>query len=73
MKYTTSEHYRECPYEEIDAALSAGNSLDSTRFTIESRLNAETHRRPPDTEAVQRIQRQLAHINALSTQVEVAA
>ncbi len=73
MKYISSEHYREDPRQEVEAAFLAGNSPGSLKSTFEARLQSEVLHMPPDADAIQRIQEQLAHIGALSTQVEIAA
>lgn len=73
MIYNNSEHYRENPYQEVEEALSAGNTPDSVKNTFEARLLCETNYSPPDTEAIVRIQQQLAHLANLGSQVEIAA
>ena len=73
MKYISSEHYREDPLQEVEAAFLAGNSPESLKTTFDARLQSEVRHMPPDSEAIERIQMQLAHIGALSTQVEIAA
>ncbi len=73
MKYTSSEHYKEDPFEEVGSALAAGNSVERVRATYEARRSTESMHIPPDTEAIQRIEQQLAHIASLGAEVETAA
>ena len=39
MEYFYSDHYREDPYDEVEAALAAGNNSESVRATLEARLS----------------------------------
>lgn len=73
MRYTASEHYREDPYEEVEAALAAGNAPDRIVTTFEARLSTESRSIPRDAEAIERVQLQLAHLATLAAQVEIAA
>ena len=72
MEYFYSDHYREDPYDEVEAALAAGNNSESVRATLEARLLTEDIRKPRDEAALQRIEQQLAHIASIDVRVGVA-
>lgn len=72
MKYIYSEHYREDPIEEVEAAL-VFNSLDSLQITFAARLDNEQRRVPQDTEAIERIKEQQQYIGSLATQESLDA
>lgn len=71
MEYRHSEHYREEPFDEIEAALSV-NSAESVRETLEARLSTENKRSRLDMESIERIEQQLAYVALISSE-EVAA
>lgn len=54
-EYTSSQHYRDDPEEEVKAALAAGNTTDSVRDTLEARQQTEERREPRDEEAIKRL------------------
>jgi hypothetical protein len=72
MEYFYSEHYREEPLDEIDAALTA-NSAVSVKETLEARLLTENKHARLDNEAIDRIQQQLAYVALLTDETKVAA
>lgn len=62
MEYTTSSHYREDPFEEIDAALDAGNTPESVEATLQARLAIEQRRAYRSPDATARLEQQLAYL-----------
>ena len=73
MQYRTSVHYREEPHAEVEAALLAGNTIDSVQMTLASRLMTEIGHTPRDPESIQRIQDQLAHIAGMTADMAIAS
>lgn len=70
MRYQNSIHFREDPYEEVDAALSA-NCVNSVQQTLENRLLTEENYTPPNAPEIERLKQQLEYIGSLA--VESAA
>ncbi len=64
-EYTSSQHYRDDPEEEVKAALEAGNTTDSIRDTLEARQQTEERRKPRDEEALRRIGAQIAYLEQI--------
>ncbi len=68
MRYHNSNHFREDPAEEINAALAAGNSYMSVQSTIEARLQTEQNYAPIDYAEIDRLNIQLSHLGNLALQ-----
>ena len=64
VEYTSSQHYREDPTEEVEAALAA-NGRESVSNTLDARLQTEESRQPRDEDAIRRILAQRAYLDQL--------
>jgi len=70
MKYHNSIHFREDPYQEVDAALAA-NTPESVEETLRRRLLTEQQQTPLNEYESQRARQQLEYLGALA--IETAA
>lgn len=72
MKYHGSEHFRQDPIEEVEAALLAGNPAESVQQTLERRLMTEEASGRLNEQEIHRLQTQLGYVGRLAVSEMVA-
>ncbi len=69
-RYYLSDHFRDDPCEEVNAALAA-NPMESIKATLTGRMAVEIWQKRPDIDAIERVQQQLKHLVNISNEVQV--